>query len=405
MQQRSIVRIGVPLAVAALALSACGSRSDNTSTGGGSAGGATKTAKIGVIAPLTGDLSALGKGIQHSVELAVKQANDSNAIPGWKLEVVPVDDEAKADVGKNGATKLASDDGVVAVVGNLNSSVSQQTQPVFAAANITQISPANTNPTLTRGASLDKRQYPTYFRTCTTDLVQGAFAAKFLKDQGITKVATIHDKKTYGQGLVNAFTENFKAAGGTIVAAETINPDESNYNAVVSKVAPSAPQAVYYGGEYPQAGPLSQQMKAAGLNVPLMGGDGIYDPKYIQLAGATSNGDLATSVGGPTDSTAAGKKFLADYTAAAFAEPAAAYGGYSYDAANAIINGLKVSLASAKDAKSAREATIAAVVKVSFDGVTGQVKFDEFGDTLAKVITGYKVDAGKWVSVKTETMK
>ncbi len=404
MQQRSIVRIGVPLAVAALALSACGSRGDST-TGAGTAGGSTKTAKIGVLVPLTGDLSALGKGIQHSVELAVKQANDTNAIPGWKLEVVSVDDEAKADVGKNGATKLAADDGVVAVVGNLNSSVSQQTQPVFASANITQVSPANTNPTLTRGASLDKRQYPTYFRTCTTDLVQGAFAAKFLKDQGITKVATVNDKKTYGQGLVNAFTENFKKDGGTVVAAETINPDESNYQAVVSKVAPSAPQAVYYGGEYPQAGPLSQQMKAAGLNIPLMGGDGIYDPKFIQLAGATSNGDLATSVGGPTDSTAAGKKFLADYAAASYPEPAAAYGGYAYDAANAIINGLKVSLASAKDAKSARDATIAAVGKVSFDGVTGQVKFDEFGDTLAKVITGYKVDGGKWVSVKTETMK
>ncbi len=408
MQQRSIVRIGVPLAVAALALSACGSRGDSGTTGGGGStggGGATKVAKIGVNAPLSGDLSALGKGIQHSVELAVKQANDSNAIPGWKLEVSAVDDEGKADVGKNGATKLASDDQVVAVVGNLNSSVSQQTQPVFAAAKIVQISPANTGPSLTRGATLDKRQYPTYFRTCTTDLVQGAFAAKFLKDQGITQVATIHDKKTYGQGLVAAFTDNFKKAGGTIVAAETINPDESNYQAVVSKVAPSAPKAVFYGGEYPQAGPLSQQMKAAGLKVPLMGGDGIYDPKYIELATASSNGDLATSVGGPTDSTEVGKKFLTDYKAGGYAEPAAAYGGYSYDAANAIINGLKTSLASASDAKSAREATIGAVGKVSFDGVTGKVQFDEFGDTLAKVITGYKVDGGKWVSVKTETMQ
>ena len=95
MHQRSIVRIGVPLAVAALALTACGSRGDSGTTGGGSTGGATKTAKIGVIAPLTGDLSALGQGIQHSVELAVKQANDTNAVPGWKLEVSSVDDEAQ----------------------------------------------------------------------------------------------------------------------------------------------------------------------------------------------------------------------------------------------------------------------------------------------------------------------
>ncbi len=400
---RSHMKFAVPIVVAALALSACGSR-EEPGTGGTGAAGAKKTVKIGVIAPLSGDLSALGKGIQHSVELAVKQANDSNAVPGWNLVVEPVDDEGKADVGKNGATRLASMDDVAGVVGNLNSSVSQQTQPVFAAANIVQISPANTGPALTRGADGKTRPYKTFFRTCTTDITQGAFAAKFLLDQGIKSAATIHDKKTYGQGLVNYFTEAYKAGGGTIVAAQTINPDESNYAPVVSKVAPTKPGAVYYGGEYPQAGPLSQQMKAAGLNVPLMGGDGIFDPKYIELAGATSNGDLATSVGEPTDASTAGKKFLADYEAAKYAEPSAAYGGYSYDAANAIIQGLKVALKDASDVKSARQAIIDAVGKVSFAGVTGQVAFDEFGDTKVKVISGYKVEVGKWVFVKSENL-
>ena len=127
MQQRSIVRFGVPLAVTALAVAACGSRSDTSSSTGRA--GATKTVKIGVMAPLSGDLSALGKGIQHSVELAVKQANANNAIPGWKIDVVVADDEGKADVGKNAATKMAADDQVIGVVGNLNSSVAQQTQP------------------------------------------------------------------------------------------------------------------------------------------------------------------------------------------------------------------------------------------------------------------------------------
>jgi ABC-type branched-chain amino acid transport systems, periplasmic component len=399
---RSHMKFAVPIVVAALALSACGTRGEDSNAG--STGGAKKTVKIGVIAPLSGDLSALGKGIQHSVELAVMQANQENAIPGWEIKVEPVDDEGKADVGKNGATKLAADDQVAGVVGNLNSSVSQQTQPVFAAANIVQISPANTGPSLTRGADGNTRPYKTFFRTCTTDITQGAFAAKFLLDQGIKSVATIHDKKTYGQGLVQYFTEAFKAGGGTIVAAETINPDESNYGPVVSKVAPAKPAAVYYGGEYPQAGPLSQQMKAAGLNVPLMGGDGIFDPTFIQLAGATSNGDLATSVGEPTDKSDAGKKFLADYEAAKFAEPAAAYGGYSYDAAKAIIEGLKVALKDASDVKNQRQAIIDAVGKVSFAGVTGQVAFDEFGDTKVKVISGYKVEDGKWAFVKSENL-
>ncbi|WP_328999050.1 branched-chain amino acid ABC transporter substrate-binding protein [Kribbella sp. NBC_00709] len=405
--QRSVVRVGASLIVASLALTACGSRSGNDS--GGSSGGSTKTAKIGVIAPLSGDLSALGLGIQHSVELAVKQANDSNAIPGWKLEVVPKDDEAKPDPGKNAATALAGDADVIGVVGTLNTSVSQQVQPVLAPKNIVQVSPANTGPGLTQGANWQtapKRPYPTYFRTCTTDAVQGPFAARYLYETAkITKVATIHDKKAYGQGLVGTFTEEFKKLGGQVVAAQTINPDDSNYQAVISAIKPSAPQAVYYGGEYPQAGPLSQQMKAAGLNVPLMGGDGIFDPKYITLAGKTSDNDLATSVGAPVDSLDSAKKFVSDYNAQNYKEPYAAYGGYSFDAANAIIAALKVSLKDAKDVESARQATVDAMSKVSFDGVTGKVSFDQYGDTTSKVLTVYKVAGGKWATVETKAFE
>jgi branched-chain amino acid transport system substrate-binding protein len=403
--QRSVVRVGASLLIASLALSACGSRS-STSTG---ASDGNKIVKIGVMAPLSGDLSALGLGIQHSVELAVKQANDSKAIPGWTLQVEAKDDEAKPDVGKNAATSFAGDANVVGVVGNLNSSVAQSTQPVLASAKIVQVSPANTNPTLTQGADFKtapKRTYVTYFRTCTTDAVQGPFAARYLFEKaGLKKVATIHDKKAYGQGLVEAFSGEFTKLGGTVVAAETINPDDANYQAVVSKVKPKAPQAVYYGGEYPQAGPLSQFMKGQGLNVPLMGGDGIFDPKYIDLGGASSTGDMATSVGAPTDQLAAGKTFLAAYQAAGYKEPAAAYGAYSYDAANAIINALKVSLKDAKDVASARQATIDALGKVSFEGVTGKVAFDQFGDSTSRVLTVYKVTGGKWGPVNTEEFK
>jgi branched-chain amino acid transport system substrate-binding protein len=402
--QRSVVKVGTTLVVASLALSACGSRAATTTTTG-----AKKIAIIGVMAPLSGSLSALGLGIQDSVELAVAQANASNAIPGWTLQVESKDDQASPDVGKNAATAFASEANVAGVVGNLNSSVSQSTQPVLSAAKIVQVSPANTNPTLTQGANYATkpvRTYPTYFRTCTTDAVQGPFAAEYLFSKvGVKKVATINDKKTYGQGLVSTFTGEFTKLGGTITSAQTINPDESSFQAVISKVKPSLPLAVYYGGEYPQAGPLSQQMKAAGLNVPLMGGDGIYDPKYIALGGATSKGDFATSVGAPTDSLAAGKTFLADYAKAGYKDPAAAYGAYSYDAADAIINALKVSLKSATDVASVRQATIDALGKVSFDGVTGKVAFDKFGDSTSRVLTVYKVVGGAWVPVDTESFK
>ena len=405
MRKHRLIAVGATLLAATLSMSACGSRAEEGGTTGEST---TKVAKIGVVAPLSGDLSALGLGIRNSVDLAIRQANEAKTVPGWTLELAAEDDEAKPDVGKNAATKLAGEDEVVGVVGALNSSVSQSLQPVFAAANIVQISPANTGPSLTMGPDTanPKRAYPTFFRTCTTDIVQGGFAANYLLNTaGIKKVATIHDKKTYGQGLVDAFTKKYTELGGEIVAAETINPDDKDYGSVITKVKGANPEAVYYGGEYPQAGPLSQQMKAAGLNVPLMGGDGVFDPAFIELAGKTSEGDLATSVGAPTDTAESAKKFVADYKAAGFKEPYGAYGAQSFDAANAIINALKVSLADAPDAKSAREATVTAVGGVSFDGATGPVAFDEFGDTKTKIITAYKVTGGKWVADKTEEFK
>ena len=216
MHQRSIVRIGVPLAVAALALTACGSRGDSGTTSGGSTGGATKTAKIGVIAPLSGDLSALGKGIQNSVDLAVKQANENNAVPGWKLEVSAVDDEAKADVGKNAATKLAADNDVVGVVGTLNSSVASRRQPIFAAAKHRPDLPGQHQPAPDPGRGLrdaPKRHVqdvlPHLHHRRRPGPVRRAVP---LRTQGIKKVATIHDKKTYGQGLVDAFTDGVQEA-------------------------------------------------------------------------------------------------------------------------------------------------------------------------------------------------
>jgi len=398
---RRIVKLAAVTFVAgALALSGCGSRAD---TGTSSSSGATKTAKIGVIAPLSGDLSALGLGIKNSVDLAIKQANDSNAIPGWKLELAAEDDQATPDVGKNAATKLSSDPLVVGVVGTLNSSVAQSVTPVLQPAHIVQISPANTNPTLTQGkdAANPARPYDNYFRTCTTDAVQGPTAATYLLSIGVKSVATIHDKKSYGQGLVEAFTKAFIAGGGTVVAAQTINPDDKDFSSVITNVKGANPAVVYYGGEYPQAGPLSKQMKAAGLNVPLMGGDGIYDPSYVDLAGSAANGDLATSVGAPVDSLASAKAFVAAYTAAAYKDPMGAYGAQSYDAANAIINALKTSLAKAADAKSARADTVTAVGSVSFDGATGKISFDKYGDSVSKVITVYKVTGGKWATEKT----
>lgn len=404
MTNRRIAIAGIAgLLAASMALTGCGSRNAEPSA----TTGAKKVVKIGLIAPLSGGLSAMGTGMRNSVDLAVKQANAKGTIPGWEIQFVAEDDQASPDAGKNAATKLTGDKDVIGVVGPLNSSVGQAIQPILESAGIPLVSPANTNPTLTKGADLTapKRAYTTYFRTCTTDDVQGPFAAKYLLEAGIKQVATVHDKKAYGQGLVTAFADAFTKGGGTVVAAETINPDDKDFSAVVTKIKNAGPKALYYGGEYPQSGPLSQQMKNAGLNIPLMGGDGMYDKAYIELAGAGSAGDLATSVGAPAETLASAKSFIDAYKAGGYKEDYSAYGTYAYDAGQAIIEALKVSLASATDVASAKKATVTALGKVNFAGASGQVAFDQYGDSTSRVLTVYKVEGGKWVPAKTEDFK
>ncbi|WP_228489127.1 branched-chain amino acid ABC transporter substrate-binding protein [Raineyella fluvialis] len=404
-ERRRFLALGISsLVIASLSLTACGTRA---SSAPGDAG-AKKVVKIGVIAPLSGGLSSMGTGIQNSVDLAVKQANASNALAGWTIQIDAQDDQASPDVGKNAATKLAGDKDVVAVVGPLNSSVGQAIQPILDPSKIPLVSPANTNPTLTRGAEAStnpKRTYTSYFRTCTTDAIQGPFAAQYLLNAGIKKVATVHDKKAYGQGLVTEFTKAFTAGGGTIVAAETVNPDDKDFAAVIAKIKPTAPQALYYGGEHPVSSLLTKQMKDAGLKIPLMGGDGMYDPAYITNGGSATAGDLVTSVGAPAESLPSAQQFVSDYKAAGYSSGYSTYGLYAYDAANAIINALKVSLPTASDATSARAATVDALGKVNFQGASGNVSFDEFGDNRTRVLTVYKVENGAWVANTTDEVK
>ncbi|MFF1412194.1 branched-chain amino acid ABC transporter substrate-binding protein [Streptomyces sp. NPDC058289] len=406
MRQRSLIAVTAALAAGALTLTACGSRGDKAND---AASGDT-TVIIGVDAPLTGDLSALGLGIKNSADLAAKQANEKKYVKGVTFKIQALDDQAQASSGQQNASKLVADKEVLGVVGPLNSSVSESMQKVFDDAKLAQISPANTSPSLTQGpkwATGEKtRTYKSYFRTATTDAIQGPFAAQYLFNKaGKKKVFLIDDKKTYGAGLAGTFKGEFTKLGGQIVGEGHIDPESKDFSAIVTEVKSSGADAVYYGGEYPAAGPLSKQIKASGTKIPLIGGDGIYDKKYVELAGADAAGDLATSVGAPVESLPSAKDFVANYTKAGYKEPFAAYGGYSYDSAWAIIEAVKatVDANNGKLPADARAKVLTAVQGVSFDGVTGKVSFDEFGDATNKQLTVYKVEGTDWKSVESGT--
>ncbi|MFF0285796.1 branched-chain amino acid ABC transporter substrate-binding protein [Streptomyces sp. NPDC005262] len=395
------------LTTGALTLTACGSRDDSKNSSGG---GDTQTVVIGVDAPLTGDLSALGLGIKNSADLAVNLANKNKTVPGVTFKLQPLDDQAQPSVGGQNAQKFIDNKDVLGVVGPLNSSVSQSMQKPLNDASLTQISPANTGTELTQGndwkTGKKQRPFKTYFRTATTDQIQGAFAAKYLFNNAkINKVYLIDDQKTYGAGLAASFKATFTELGGKIVGADHVNPDDRDFNAVVTKVKKSGAKAVYYGGEYPAGAPLSQQLKDS-VQIPLMGGDGMYSADFIKL-NKKAQGDIATSVGKPVEELDSAKKFIADYKTAGYKDAYEAYGGGTYDATMAIIEAVKAVVA-ANDGKlpeDARAKVLDAVGKVNFDGVTGPVSFDEYGDTTNTMMTAYQVDGGKWVSKLSEAYK
>ncbi|RSS78538.1 branched-chain amino acid ABC transporter substrate-binding protein [Streptomyces sp. WAC06614] len=409
MRHRSLIAVTAALAAGTLTLTACGSRDAGKNAEGGDGGGATVV--IAVDAPLTGDLSALGLGIRNSAELAVKQANEKKYVKGVTFKFEALDDQAQASSGQQNATKLVANKDVLGVVGPLNSSVSESMQKVFDDAKLVQISPANTSPSLTQGPKWAEgtkvRTYKSYFRTATTDAIQGPFAAQYLFNKaGKKKVFIIDDKKTYGAGLAGTFKGEFTKLGGQVAGEGHIDPESKDFSAIVTQVKSSGADAVYYGGEYPAGGPLSKQIKAAGANIPLVGGDGLFDKKYVELAGgATAAGDLATSVGAPVDSLPSAKEFIENYKKAGFKDPYAAYGGYSYDSAWAIIEAVKkiVDGNNGKLPDGARAKVLEAVQGVSFEGVTGKVSFDEFGDATNKQLTVYKVEGDDFKSVESGT--
>ncbi|OIJ63703.1 branched-chain amino acid ABC transporter substrate-binding protein [Streptomyces mangrovisoli] len=399
MRRTRLFRLGVPLAAGALALCACGSRDKGASASGTSA---TTTVTIGFDAPLSKDLAAVGLGMKNAAELAVNQANKNHTVPGVTFKLAAKDDQATPTIGQQNAAAFAADDDVVGVVGAYNSSVSAAMQSTLHQAGIVQISGANTNPALTRGAdykSAPKRQFDNYFRVITTDDVQAPVAAEyFYQDLGIKKVAAVDDKKVYGAGLVKEFTEAFTALGGKVVVHQSINPDESDYASVVGTVKSSGAQGVYYGGEYPQAGALKKQLVAAGFDGPLGGGDAVKDDAVIPLAGTkAADGIYTTSDGRPVEDLASAKSFISAYKAAGYDEPYGVFGAYTYDATNALIQAVKAAAdTGAPAAKELRPKVVKAMGSVTFTGATGQVGFDEYGDSVNKVISINTVKNGAW---------
>jgi len=387
----------VVLALVALAVTGCGG---GTTTGGGGTKAAV-TITIGIGAPLTDGAVALGKGMVRGTVLAVKQANATQEVKDLGLTIATVEGDDKGDptTGGNVATQFVSNPSLVGVMGHLNSGVTRVAVKIYKQGNVVQVSPANTAVDLTTMGNEN------YFRVCTVDSVQGPFAADYaFKDAGKKAAFVVDDSTVYGVGLADEWAKQFEKDGGKILGREKSGDKDTDFKALVTKIKSTNPDIVYYGGIYNSGALLSKQIKEGGLAVPVMSGDGSFDPEWIKLAGTqAAEGDMASNVGLPIDLMPKGQDFMAAYKAEFPNDVPAAYDAYSYDAANVII---KAIIQVAKDmgadkvtTTEGKKAIIAAVAKTDFEGTTGQVKFDSKGDTLNKTITVYAVKGGKWVPV------
>ena len=356
--------------------------------------------RIGVDFPMSGGEAPNGVPSNNGVLLAIDDANKAGGYNGMMFEEVLKDDAVNGvhdpAQGAKNIQELLADSQVVGIVGNFNSNVGKATIPITNSAGVVQISPSQTNPTLTKppDALQVRRAHPdqiNYFRVCTTDDIQGPVGAGYaFKVLNARKVAILDDTETYGKGIADAFEQRFRILGGTVLSHDGIPKGTQDFHAILTKIKAEGPDLVYFGGVTTTGGGLvRKQMPDVGLAIPYEGGDGIVEDEFLKVAGNAANGSFGTVASVNVKAIAAAQAFVSGYKAK-FHEDPGAYSANSYVAATIIIDAVK---AVGPDRAKVR-AWVAALR--GYKSIIGTFSFDANGDTTNRVISIYQVKDGKW---------
>lgn len=345
--------------------------------------------KIGCTAPLTGDQAQLGIDKCNGVRLAIDQANEQGrGISGFKLEVAALDDQHNPSQAVNVAKKFVSDLDVIGVIGHFNSSCTKPASAIYHEAGLTSITAGSTNPELSR------QGFNTFFRVAATDDVQGPKGARYAASiLGAKNIYIIDDKTTYGKGLADEFEKEARKLNLNVLGHEGITQGDKDFTPLLTKIKPLTPDLIYFGGIYPEGALLVRQARSLEMTANFMGGDGIATPIFIELASAEiAEGTYATMVGGDMKKVPAAAKFIQDYESKYGS--LGQWSAYGFDAANVLIEAIQK--AGTKD----RGAVLRAMREFpSFQGVTGEIVFDEKGDNKNQFIGVFKVENGKLVYI------
>ncbi|MBB1242958.1 branched-chain amino acid ABC transporter substrate-binding protein [Streptomyces durbertensis] len=371
MLNKTIVKLAVPVAIGALALTGCGSGSDS---GDG-------TYKIAFQGPLSGENVQLGENMENGIKLAIDEANASGDYD-FKIEYVPVDDMGQPDKATAAAQK-ALDQDVIAVIGPAFSGAADTAAEFYKDAKVPAVSSSATRPDLTT------KGYDTFFRAVPNDSAQGAGMAKYFKEATDAKTVVVVDDKTdYGVGLADVAEKALNDAG--IKAIRQSAPQKTpDYSAAARKVTNTKADGMIYAGYYEDAGPFAKKLDEAGFKGVKISGDGSNDPSFVKLAGNAANGwKLTCPCTDPTQEEAT-KKFAADYEKE-FKRAPGTYSAESYDVAKMLISEID----KLGDDVS-REGLLKALKTVKYQGLTKEFTFDDKGEFQNQTIYLYQVKDGK----------
>jgi branched-chain amino acid transport system substrate-binding protein len=394
------------LAVASVALAACG-----TSSGGQSIKG---TIKIGIDLPVSGADASDGQPTQNGAKLAIKLAGkvcgaSSHTDACFTLQPFALDDAVNGvhDVaqGAKNVGQFVSDSSVLGMVGPFNSGVAAGEIPIANSASLAMISPANTSECLTQepadghckgqAAKIRPTGKNNYFRVCTTDLIQGPAGADYAYNKlGKKKVFVMNDQQQYGAGIAKNFAAQFTKDGGTVLNPTDLgafDPTSTNdFKSLLSRAQSLGADVVYFGGTTATKGGQIRKQMAGIINVPYVAGDGISGNQFAKDAGANAADSYFTVAGPYPLKLSTATSFNAAYKTEYGADPGA-YSAQAYDAANIVILGLQKAIDDAGGSMPTREQVRAEVAKTQgFKGAIGTTSFDANGDTTLKIITIYK---------------
>ncbi len=348
--------------------------------------------KIGHVGPVSGAQAHYGKDNENGARMAIEDLNAKGVTIGGKkvkLELVAEDDAADPKQGTAAAQKLC-DAKVAGVAGHLNSGTTIPASAVYNQCGIPHVTPSATNPKLTQ------QGFKTTFRLLANDNALGAglalHAANNLK---IKKVAIIDDRTAYGQGVAEVFKKTALAQGIQIVDEQFTNDKATDFMAILTAIKSKGPDAVFYGGMDPQAGPMLRQMDQLGLSsVKFFGGDGICTAKLAELSGGAKSltGVVCAEGGSSLEKMPGGKAWKARYDAK-FPNQFQVYSPYVYDAVHVLVDAM------VKAGSADPKVYLSKLAATDYQGVTTKVQFEADGELKNPAMTLYVYKDGKKVAL------